>query len=186
MFISIKAVLILVTLCFQNAWRFKSDFSIFFIQTSCPKSTKRSNENLHSSHSVLANGQSFSKRRNVCIWLWVKKGHPKNPFGRRKHEPKPVVLRGLLFDPQPYVCFFHLSFPPFHISSPNFVSSSWAQPHDEIRRHRVVRHLEADRGEVSFEPRHWTKVGSAAIDEKMQSIKESEDLSFSTSEFLNF
>ena len=30
-----------------------------------------------------------------------KKGHPKTPVRKRKNRPKPVVPKGLLFDPQP-------------------------------------------------------------------------------------
>ena len=36
------------------------------------------------------------------IWLWVKKGYLKNPVGKRKNRPKPVVPKGFLFDPKPY------------------------------------------------------------------------------------
>ena len=36
--------------------------------------------------------------------LWVKNaGYPKNPMGKSKNKPKPVVPKDLLFDPQPYV-----------------------------------------------------------------------------------
>ena len=27
------------------------------------------------------------------LWLWVKKGSPKKPIGKRKNRPKPVVPR---------------------------------------------------------------------------------------------
>ena len=38
----------------------------------------------------------------VFIWLWVKKGYPKNLIGERKNRPKTVVPKGFLFDPQPF------------------------------------------------------------------------------------
>ena len=34
-------------------------------------------------------------------WLWVKTGYPKNPIGKRKNRPKPVVPKGCTFDPWP-------------------------------------------------------------------------------------
>ena len=35
-----------------------------------------------------------------AIWLWVKNtGYLKNPIGKRKNRPKPVVPKGFLFDP---------------------------------------------------------------------------------------
>ena len=40
------------------------------------------------------------------IWLWVR---PKNPIGKWKNRPKPVVPRALLFDPKPFMLIKHAS-----------------------------------------------------------------------------
>ena len=39
----------------------------------------------------------------VTTWLWVKKGYPKNPVGKRKNRPKPAVRKGFRFDPKPHI-----------------------------------------------------------------------------------
>ena len=42
-----------------------------------------------------AAGMMFS--RVVERWLWVKKGYPKTPIGKRKNRPNPVVPKGGIF-----------------------------------------------------------------------------------------
>ena len=53
---------------------------------------------------TIAEAAKAEEAESNLYWLRVKNtGYLKNPMGKRKNRPKPVVPKGFLFDPRPYV-----------------------------------------------------------------------------------